>query len=281
MTASIRINDGTNPLVASTDNPNSFLATVHTLSNFDNTGVLGHLWTLVDKPRGSSAALSATTTPTTTLTPDVAGDYLVRLETYLDAARTVLDDVDEQVAGVRLPLPFDWRVPAAGETTQLNASRGWADPREEAIRDVHTFMNSGMPHLMGALNESLDGADPETVFGGFVLDGAEVPDNALKLRLYGTLTVAGGGDGLLRLYDMGAVGAAAAAGILRATATHPNASAGGPLVFETALAPVAAPGVNLGEIITARHRYELRGVLSGGAGGDTLKIYNGAVTLEA
>lgn len=135
MTASIRIDDGTNPPQQSTDNPVTFLGTVHTLSNFDDTNILAWLWTLVDKPIGSAAALSATTTATTTLTPDVEGSYLVRLETFLDVGGTNADDVDEQVIGVRFEDPFNWLIPAAGETTQQGV-RGWAQSREEAIREL-------------------------------------------------------------------------------------------------------------------------------------------------
>jgi hypothetical protein len=281
MSAQIVIDDGTNPpVIGSVDLDNSFLATAFTLSNFDNTNILAHRWTLKDKPIGSSAVLTSGTTPTTQFTPDIAGGYLVELTTYLDAGATDIDDTDVQEVGVRFGGGFPWLVPAAGETIQQDASRGWATSREEAIRDVHSFMNGGIPVLTGAVNEILDGADPETVLGGFVLDGSNFPNNALKLRLLGVLTVAGAGTGDLRLYDMGLVGSGAAAGILRSTATIPNGSAGQIIVIDTALTPAAAPGVDADEVITARHRYELRAQLVGGAGGDTLKIHQGAVVLE-
>ncbi len=280
MTAQIVIDDGTNPpVIGSTDNPVSFLSVLHTLSNFDNSGVLAHRWTLADKPIGSSASLGSTTTPTTTITPDISGGYLVRLETFSDVGATVLDDSDEQEVGVRFPLPFDWLVPAAGETTQQSASRGWATSREESIRDVHTFMNSGIPQLTGVVNANIDGADPEIVLGGFILDGKGFPNNALKLRLFGVLTVVGAGTGDLRLYDMGAVSAGPSSA-LRSTATIPNGSAGALIVIDTPLTVVSAPGVDADEIFDARHRYELRAELVGGLGGDILQIHNGGITLE-
>lgn len=280
MTASIRIDDGTNPPATSTDNDNSFLSTAHTLSNFDDTGVLAHRWSLVDKPIGSSASLSALDTATTQLTPDVAGSYLVRLETYLDASATTLDGVDEQIVGVRLPVPYDWLIPAAGETTQQSSSRGWAQSREEAVREAHAFMNSGIPQLMGVMNQTLDGADPETLFGGFVLDPTGFPATSLVLRVLGSITVAGAGDGVLRLYDLGAVGDPPAAGILRAEVTIENAAAGGVIVRDAKLVPVAAPGVNVQQIETARKRYELRAELVGGAAGDEFRILQGAIAVE-
>lgn len=137
MTAQIVIDDGINPpVIGSVDRGVGFLASAFTLSNFDNTGVLGFTWTLIDRPIGSSASLTAPTASTTDLTPDVPGSYLVRLETFQDVAKTIADGVDEQVIGIRFAEPFDWLIPAAGETVQQNPTRGWAEAREEAIRDV-------------------------------------------------------------------------------------------------------------------------------------------------
>jgi len=132
--------------------------------------------------------------------------------------------------------------------------------------------------VTGALNVEVDGADPEIVLGGFVLDGSLFPAASLKLRLLGVLTVAGAGDGRLRLYDMGAVGAVPAAGVLRATADLLNADAGGLLVRTTPLTVVAAPGVDADQIIDANHRYELRAELTSGFAGDIFKVHNGEVT---
>lgn len=281
MTAQIVIDDGTNPPAAgSSDEDNSFLGAVHTLSNFDNTGVLGHRWTLVDKPIGSAASLSSTSDPSVTITPDIAGSYLIRLETYTDAARTILDDADEQVIGIRLPTPFDWLVPAAGETTQQSSSRGWATTREEAIRDVHAFMNSGLPQLTGAVNSELTFADGLVVLGGFLLDAREFPSNALKLRLVGSLTSVAGGDGELYLYDMGEVGTAPGPGVLRATVAILSADAGGVVVRDQTLSVVSSPGVDANEIESARKRYELRASIAAGGAGDALKIHNGGISLE-
>lgn len=145
MTALIVIDDGTNPpAIGSTDNPFSFLGAVHDFSNFDNTGILGHTWTLVDRPIGSSAALSALDGPTTTLTPDVPGSYLVQLETFTDAGKLIADGADRQVIGVRFDEPYPWLVPAAGETNQQSTTRGWAGSREEAIRDLHGAMSAAV-----------------------------------------------------------------------------------------------------------------------------------------
>jgi hypothetical protein len=137
MSADIVIDDGTNPVVnGSVDRDNSFIGTAFTLSNFDDTGVLAHRWTLKDKPIGSSASLTSGTAPTTQITPDIPGGYLVQLDTYLDAGATDLDDSDVEEIGVRFEVPFNWLVPAAGETIQQDSARGWATSREESIRTV-------------------------------------------------------------------------------------------------------------------------------------------------
>jgi len=280
MSAAIVVDDGTNPLVTgSVDLGSGFLTTLFTLSNFNDSAVLGWRWTLVDKPIGSAASLATPTAATTTFTPDVSGGYLVRLETFLDVPATVADDADEQVIRIRFAAPFDWGVPAAGETTQLDTNRGWATPREEAIRDVHAFMNGGLPQLTGVVGGLMDGADPEEVFGGFVLDGSNFPDVALKLRIVGRIVVAGAGTGELRLYDMGAPGTPIVP-VLRSTAVIENGVAGDVVVRDQALTPAAAPGVGADEVHTARRIYEMRAVMVGAAGGDSLRIHNGGITLE-
>lgn len=143
MTAAIVVDDGTNPpATGSVESDVSFLGTPYTLSNFNDSLVLAHRWTLVDKPLGSSASLSAPTASATDLTPDIAGGYLVRLETFLDIAALDADDADEQVIRVLFGEPYDWGIPAAGETNQLDSGRGWATPREEMIRDVRPNLNS-------------------------------------------------------------------------------------------------------------------------------------------
>ncbi len=140
MAALIVIDDPSNPpTTGSVDRDVTFLGVQFDLSNFDDTGVLVWRWELTDKPIGSTASLSSTTTATTDITPDVEGTYLVRLKTYTDAGATVLEGLDHQGIGVRFAVGaggFDWRVPGAGETTQFDASRGWATAREEMIRDV-------------------------------------------------------------------------------------------------------------------------------------------------
>ncbi len=49
------------------------------LRNADNTGVVYHSWTLLDKPRRSTATIADPQAPVTTIVPDLAGTYRVRL----------------------------------------------------------------------------------------------------------------------------------------------------------------------------------------------------------
>jgi len=280
MTARIVIvDDAAVTTIGTVDRDSTFLGLEFDLSNYSNTGVLAWEWTLVDRPIGSSAVLTTPTPQTAKVTPDVAGGtYLVRLVTYSDVGATVVDGADEQCIGIRFPSPFDHRIPAAGETTQFS-SRGWATAREEAIRDVHAFMQSGVPTLIGAMNTSIVGSDPETVIGGFVVEGQDLPPLAVKLRLIGVLTSATGAADL-RLYDLGPAAGPAVAGVLRATATILLADAGSPIVVDTDLTPDAAPGVDADEIHNSRRLYELRAELVGGAATDVFKIHSGAIVLE-
>jgi len=133
MAALIVFNDGT-PHTGTVDGGS---LTEITLSNFDNTGVLGWAWTIIYRPIGSGAVLSSATSPTPTFTPDVRGTYLVRLFTYTDVGRTILDNADEQCYAIRLSGVFDWRIPAAQEKAQFDADAGWALAVEDLIRDVH------------------------------------------------------------------------------------------------------------------------------------------------
>lgn len=111
-----------------------------TLSNLDNTDVLGWLWELVDKPAGSAAALSSTIVAAPTLTVDLAGSYAVSLRTFRDVPRTVFDAFDFEEVAARYAAGFDWRLPAAGETLQYDASKGWKAEVNRILVDVHDYI---------------------------------------------------------------------------------------------------------------------------------------------
>jgi hypothetical protein len=115
-----------------------------TLSNFDNTGVSGWRWDVVDTPE-PSATLNPIPPPefgsTRVLANDVEGHtVVVRLTTYLDVARTIVDAVDQKVIAVKFPPPFDWIIPGASQTVERDTIRGWAADVNRMLREMHAFM---------------------------------------------------------------------------------------------------------------------------------------------
>lgn len=276
MTALITMNDGGGPVSGSIL---TTATTVVQLSNFDDTGVLGHLWTLRDRPQGSGAALSSTTSPNPTLTPDVPGTYLIELQTFRDVARTDLDDADVQAIGVPLSAPFDWRIPAAGETRQFDSTRGWASARETAIREMHGFMTSGIAAHVGVVDRDLNAPNVEVVLGGFVYDGSRLPATGGWLRLLARLDTPDPGAVVeLRLYDLGAPGTPILP-VRRATATIDGDTHGSnAAIDDVPLSVVASPGVDADEIHNVRRLYELRGIIVGTA--FAAKLLWGGIALD-
>lgn len=276
MTASISLNDGGGPVIGSQDN--GALGASVDVSNADDSGVLGWRWEMAYKPPGSSVSAPSGSVATFNFVPDVRGTYLIRLTTYTDAARANIDDADEQCYAVRLEAPFDWRVPAAGETTQYGAS-GWAPAREAAIRQMHGFMTSGLAAMCGVVNGDLTVTGSEVTLGGFVYDGARLPATGGWLRLVGRLVTPTAGAILyLRLYDLGAPGTPAAP-VLRASCEITEAAHGSnTAVIDTELDVVAAPGVDADEIFNARRIYELRAIVTGTAAG--AKVLWGGIALD-
>lgn len=90
------------------------------LSNADTGGELSYAWTILDKPPGSTAALSNSAIENPTFTPDVEGSYLLRL--IVNGSGSYIDTA---IAAVR-QVKTNERVPAAGETDEVDAADGWA-----------------------------------------------------------------------------------------------------------------------------------------------------------
>jgi hypothetical protein len=145
VTAKIVMDDGTGPVVGTLVLPATKVNTPVTLSNLDNTGVEGWRWEVRDAPIISPTLhpLPAPTfANTAVITPDVKGhSILIRLITYKDAARTIIDATDQKVLGVRFDPPFDWLIPAAGETLEVDVIRGWATNVNEFMREVWGVIN--------------------------------------------------------------------------------------------------------------------------------------------
>ena len=136
-TASIRIDQPLNPTTPigqpGRARDDLLLALPVTLRNSDNTDVVRWVWAMVDRPLGSSAVLSSTTSPQVTFTPDVAGSYLARLLVNDGVA----GELDLKVAACRNSL--GWRFPATAETAASvnwpgNDSKGWGKDAEQILR---------------------------------------------------------------------------------------------------------------------------------------------------
>jgi hypothetical protein len=135
------MDDGTGPVVGSLVLPATKVNTPITLSNLDNTGIEGWRWEIKDAPAPSPTLIplpAPTYGNTDVITPDVKGhSILVQLITYQDAARTIIDATDQKVIGIRFDPPYDWLIPAAGETLEVDEIRGWAANVNEFMRETH------------------------------------------------------------------------------------------------------------------------------------------------
>lgn len=166
MTAQIVMDDGGGPVVGTLIQPATKVNVAHTLSNLDNTGIAGWKWEIKDAPAPSptlNPLPAAVFTNTTIITPDVKGhSILVLLTTYLDAARTIIDDTDQKILGIRFDLPFDWIIPPAGETLEADAVRGWATEVNRFMRETHALVSGTGLAGFGAFKK-VDAGDTITV----------------------------------------------------------------------------------------------------------------------
>jgi len=89
------------------------------LNNDGNGGEVSYAWVILDQPPGPADALSATNIANPTLQPRKQGTYLLQLTVNGSL-------VDEAIVGIR-QVKTNQRVPAAGETIQDSATRGWAN----------------------------------------------------------------------------------------------------------------------------------------------------------
>ena len=98
--------------------------TVVQLDNTNNGGEVSYLWTILDQPEGTVDALSSATIQNLVFTPNKEGTYLIRLVVNQSLAS---EQTNQVVASVR-HLKTRNRIPAAGETTENDASDGWSKP---------------------------------------------------------------------------------------------------------------------------------------------------------
>jgi len=114
------------------------------MRNANDTGVLGWTWTLLDSPIGSAASITAPFAANTDMTGDIrGGGYLLQLVTYADVAKTIVDGVARAIILIPFTGVNDWRIPAAGETIEDDANRGWAETVEDMLRDIWAQIGGG------------------------------------------------------------------------------------------------------------------------------------------
>jgi len=103
------------------------------LSNHNIGGEVAYAWVMLDRPAGSAAVLSNPAIVNPTFVVDVEGSYLLRL-TVTGATGAVY--VNQAVAAAKY-LKTGMRVPAAGETTEVDSADGWASsPAVDAFLDT-------------------------------------------------------------------------------------------------------------------------------------------------
>lgn len=109
-----------------------------TLTNQNNVGATTWLWQLIDKPSGSTASISSSTSASSTFVPDINGTYLIRLTINNGVA------TDQKGAAVKTS-NLHYRIPAASEDGEFNPIRGWA----AAVNDALVAIDDGYGDLLG------------------------------------------------------------------------------------------------------------------------------------
>ena len=107
---------------------------INTVANFSNASTGGETtfaWTLLDQPEGPPDAL-VPAGPTATLNPQKEGSYLIQL-----VVNTGTNTEVRNIAKVDVLNFIDGRsYPAAGETTEQNLTRGWAEEANRLFGDL-------------------------------------------------------------------------------------------------------------------------------------------------
>lgn len=112
---------------------------INTLVQLNNVGLGGettYLWSFVDQPDGTADALSATNIVNPTFTPKKEGSYLLKLIVNNGLA----DQTEDTVVVAVLQLKSLIRIPAAGETFEDDASKGWRKSVNPILQKVDSLL---------------------------------------------------------------------------------------------------------------------------------------------
>lgn len=274
MTASIRFNGTPTPLQVTTGTP-------VTLTNADDTGVAGWDWVIVYKPPTSTATISDALTSSATITPDVPGSYLIRLRTWADASRTILDGVALGITFIRFVSAPTWRIPAVQETTEVDATEGWGNELNDILEYIQANIGGGGGgggfELTGAVNTAISILGSEQVVGGFLINGAAYSTGVLNAQV---IRIDGGGspDFALRLYDMGSPGIPTAGSLVVESTIASGGTYGVNEVTTQPFAVVSTIGA-LNEILDVTRMYELRVEVTGSPG-DSAFVVSSSIELS-
>lgn len=132
-TAAIKING----VVGSNDD-----LSINVLVLLDNAGSGGestYLWQITDQPEGTPDVLSSTNTQAPSFTPRKEGSYRLRLVVNQGQGT---EQVSAVIAAVR-QLKTRQRVPAAGETTEVDATRGFATAADRLFVALEQAVTGG------------------------------------------------------------------------------------------------------------------------------------------
>lgn len=105
------------------------------LNNTGNGGETTYAWSLLDQPPGTADALSSTTIQNPVFTPKKEGTYLVQL--VVNAGLS--DEQTQRVVCAVRQLKTRTRIPAAGETSEANTTRGHAADVNTLLQYVDTL----------------------------------------------------------------------------------------------------------------------------------------------
>jgi hypothetical protein len=266
-----------------------------------NIGVVSWLWTLRERPEGSTAMLIASTSMVCELQPDVEGTYVVSLSVNglsrgtTGYAETLVGCRFDEVVISGVPMGFgDFRVPAFLESTLANWGGNWKGAQPEIdkfMREVRAELFSlltmvgpstrpdiiGLFRVEGAIRVLAEFGDPAVSCGYFRFDPTrraytDYPVNLFAHILASGATVAGS----ISIYDVGPATGPATPPVL--IHEFPIAGPSGPqfhfsldLLFDAAVPA-------LGTIVLADRQYEIVLEVLGVAAGDI--IFLGSAGLE-
>lgn len=107
------------------------------LSNMDTGGEASYAWSILDQPPGLADSLSATNIENPTLTPKKEGTYLVQLIVNFGLPD---EKIDKAVVGIRQLKTLE-RIPAAGETVEVDLADGWASAMNSLLRRIDALLS--------------------------------------------------------------------------------------------------------------------------------------------